>query len=383
MKRITAFISYSYDSDEHKQWVLRLAQNLRRDGINVILDQWSLRLGNDMFSFMESSIQQSQFVLIIGTENYAKKANMRSGGVGYEATIITPEIVLSTSQGKFIPILKSGDFSSSMPLFLKSRYAIDLGTYPDSTSQYEELVKHIYNNKAKLPPIGKKPQYLKSVNEKQTEIGNISLESVSIKPKNKQKTNQFELNQSMTNPEFDAELSKELFNYPMSKLLYTFSAKRNEIEIRVIQVGALKPSPEEIKEFDVLNGMRKDQNMHMQYPAKRYRLLKTSWLANGKIIFDVAPFNFITFAILRDSQNQKLKDHLQSKVKFINSKIKNVKFTQVVPIGVEILLVTRDSKILLRKRSATVQTEKSKWDVSISGYVELVTLSPDLYLKLI
>lgn len=42
------FISYSHDSEEHKEWVLELATNLRKHGIDVILDQWELAVGKDL-----------------------------------------------------------------------------------------------------------------------------------------------------------------------------------------------------------------------------------------------------------------------------------------------------------------------------------------------
>ena len=33
-----AFMSYSWDDDQHKEWVAKLATNLREDGIETILD---------------------------------------------------------------------------------------------------------------------------------------------------------------------------------------------------------------------------------------------------------------------------------------------------------------------------------------------------------
>ena len=38
----TVFISYSHDSKVHKQWVLELAQKLRQNGVDIIIDQWDL-----------------------------------------------------------------------------------------------------------------------------------------------------------------------------------------------------------------------------------------------------------------------------------------------------------------------------------------------------
>lgn len=40
-----AFISYAWDNEEHKNWVLKLASDLRHHGIDAILDQWDARLG--------------------------------------------------------------------------------------------------------------------------------------------------------------------------------------------------------------------------------------------------------------------------------------------------------------------------------------------------
>ena len=42
-------------------------------------------------SFMESGIRDSDYVIMICTPKYAKKANEREGGVGIENTIITGE----------------------------------------------------------------------------------------------------------------------------------------------------------------------------------------------------------------------------------------------------------------------------------------------------
>ena len=62
------FISYSHDSPEHKQWVSELAARLRRNGIDAILDQWDLGLGDDVTRFMERGIVNADRVLVICTD---------------------------------------------------------------------------------------------------------------------------------------------------------------------------------------------------------------------------------------------------------------------------------------------------------------------------
>ena len=83
------FISYSHDSDEHKEWVLQLSTRLRQNGVDVILDRWDLGAGDDMTLFMEKGVRDSDRVLVICTDAYVRKANAAEGGVGYERMIIT------------------------------------------------------------------------------------------------------------------------------------------------------------------------------------------------------------------------------------------------------------------------------------------------------
>ena len=52
----TVFISYSHDDESHKDWVLQLATRLRSNGLNVLLDRWNLKLGQDLASFMERGL---------------------------------------------------------------------------------------------------------------------------------------------------------------------------------------------------------------------------------------------------------------------------------------------------------------------------------------
>lgn len=77
------------------------------NGIEVKLDKWDLKPGQDKFAFMESVVQDSSIdkVLLICDRGYKEKADIRSGGVGTETQIITPEIYDNVSQNKFIPIL--------------------------------------------------------------------------------------------------------------------------------------------------------------------------------------------------------------------------------------------------------------------------------------
>lgn len=107
-KPITAFMSYSWDSTEHRAWVRSLAERLRRDGVDVTLDQWHAVPGNQLPHFMERSIRVSQYVLVVCTPYYKERSDNRQGGVGYEGDVITAEVFSGGPQRKFIPLLRSG-----------------------------------------------------------------------------------------------------------------------------------------------------------------------------------------------------------------------------------------------------------------------------------
>ena len=98
------FISYAWGSSD---LVLELAQRLVSHGVDVVLDKWDLKEGQDKYAFMERCVNDSEItkVLIICDKAYAQKANERTGGVGDETVIISSEIYGNTKQEKFIPII--------------------------------------------------------------------------------------------------------------------------------------------------------------------------------------------------------------------------------------------------------------------------------------
>lgn len=77
IKTPTVFISYSWDDEFHKGWVRELADKLIENGIDVYLDQYDLEFGDRLPEFMERKITNSDFVLIVCTENYKMKSDNR------------------------------------------------------------------------------------------------------------------------------------------------------------------------------------------------------------------------------------------------------------------------------------------------------------------
>lgn len=155
----TVFISYSWDDEAHKDWILNLTKRLFDKGVNVLLDRMELRPGKNMIHFMESSIPKSNKVLIVFTPNYKLKAEKRQGGVGFEYSILNAELYNQiTTNEKYIPILKSGNFSESIPAFMQQFIGIDMTKSEAFEEKFNELVYAIYDKpQIEKPKIGINP----------------------------------------------------------------------------------------------------------------------------------------------------------------------------------------------------------------------------------
>jgi hypothetical protein len=148
------FISYSHDSQEHKQWVLGLAQRLRGEGIEVIIDEWDLRYGDDVAAFMVNAVKRAHRVLMICTEAYIQKADEGKGGVGYEALIVTSELIQNIGTQKFVPVIRQASAPLQLPAKLGARMAANLSHYvatPDEN--FRKIVAEIRRE----PPVTKPP----------------------------------------------------------------------------------------------------------------------------------------------------------------------------------------------------------------------------------
>ncbi len=159
------FISYSWSNPQHEQWVLDLATELCESGVDVILDKWHLREGQDTISFMEQIVTNTEIikVALISDEKYAKKADGRSGGVGTEAQIISKEVYDRQEQNKFVAILPEKDEHGKafLPVYYKSRLYIDLSEIDNYSDNYEKLLRWIFDKPLYIKPeIGKRPSFL-------------------------------------------------------------------------------------------------------------------------------------------------------------------------------------------------------------------------------
>jgi hypothetical protein len=157
IKNPKVFISYSYDSDSHKEWVRDFAITLVENGVDTMLDQW-LHPGDSLTDFMARGISESDFVLIICTENYKAKSDTRQGGVGHEG-IISGELLQNQNHRKFIPLVKERDHTRALPIGLLSKLFINFSSNEAFESSMTELLLTLFQKRPKGPSLGHPPKF--------------------------------------------------------------------------------------------------------------------------------------------------------------------------------------------------------------------------------
>ena len=140
---LCVFVSYSWDSNEHRERVKKLVSKLRVDGLHVIYDD--MELGDRITHFMQNSVAKCDKVLFICTPNYKQKADNNKGGVGYENTIITGELYYNQNERKFIPILFSGTWEQSLPIWAVGKLGADLSLSSAEEENYNKLLQNLKN----------------------------------------------------------------------------------------------------------------------------------------------------------------------------------------------------------------------------------------------
>jgi hypothetical protein len=152
------FVSYSHDIADHKEWVLTLATRLVANGVDVVLDQWDLRLGGDLPRFRESGLTESRRVLAVCTAAYVTKANEGLGGVGYEKMILTAQLMQDVTTDRILPIVKDNTLVPALPTFLGSRVYVDFRQATQFEAKFTELLGEIHGQPIlPRPPLGPNP----------------------------------------------------------------------------------------------------------------------------------------------------------------------------------------------------------------------------------
>lgn len=160
-----AFVSYSWTSPAHRELVKEWSDRLISDGVDIVLDIYDLREGDDKYAFMERMVTDRSVthVLVISDRQYAEKADSRKKGVGTESQIISQNVYEKVGQSKFIPIVVQFDDNHEpfLPTFLKSRMWIDFSTMESVNANWERLIRLLFGKPLhQKPPMGSPPSYV-------------------------------------------------------------------------------------------------------------------------------------------------------------------------------------------------------------------------------
>ncbi|HYN38981.1 MAG TPA: NB-ARC domain-containing protein, partial [Rhodospirillales bacterium] len=156
------FISYSHDSGAHAARVLKLANDLRRDGIDAIIDQYFTAPPPpaNWHRWMDGHIRDDDFVIMVCTETYYRRvvgneAPEVGKGVGWEGDLIYSHLFKTKSDlSRFVPVLLSGGRTDQIPEAVAgaSHYFVEI------SEGYEGLLRRLFNRPAaEMPPIGERP----------------------------------------------------------------------------------------------------------------------------------------------------------------------------------------------------------------------------------
>lgn len=140
------FISYSWDSKEHKEWVHKLYSVLCDNGVKALIDKYEVFLGSNLENYMEQGLNNCRYVLCICTEEYLRKTDDPTTGVGKEAKIIRA----NEKTDFIIPVLKDNQ-NKTLPNFFNGSFYSDLnnvmfdGADKNEMVKIRQLLEHIFN----------------------------------------------------------------------------------------------------------------------------------------------------------------------------------------------------------------------------------------------
>ena len=151
------FISYSHDSDELCDKVLELSNWLRSQGVDANIDQYEGSPAEGWPRWTEAQIRDAQFVLVVCTNMYQKKATLQVAddvglGTKWETNIIENILYESGSiTNKFIPVVFNNDDVRYILTPLKGQTYYNL----DYKQKKEDLKNRLLGiKKNKKPPLG-------------------------------------------------------------------------------------------------------------------------------------------------------------------------------------------------------------------------------------
>jgi small GTP-binding protein len=144
------FITYAWGEQDHERWVeKRLAADLQKAGIEVILDRWhNAQIGASVARFIER-IEKSDRIVMVGTPEYRRKYENRDSETGYvvaaEVDLIANRLLGTEEQkASVLPLILSGDKTSALPPLLHGRVYADFRNELEYFKTAFDLILSLY-----------------------------------------------------------------------------------------------------------------------------------------------------------------------------------------------------------------------------------------------
>ncbi|KLA35046.1 toll/interleukin-1 receptor domain-containing protein [Bacillus cereus] len=151
------FVSYSWDSEEHKQWILELVRKLRSEGYDANFDRGITSTSTvNLNQMMVEHMRDDDYIIMVLTEKYTVKADGFVGGVGFETLLSLP--IIQQNLDKLIILTRQpAVLQKVIPFHLQGINYIDFSNPAEFDTKFEELVYRLQKVPMfDLGPIGEK-----------------------------------------------------------------------------------------------------------------------------------------------------------------------------------------------------------------------------------
>lgn len=148
------YISYSHDSAEHDEWVRKLAERLRADGVDATLDQWALRPGDHVQQSQEKWVRESEAIIFVLTPRYLARSQNVHTFEGLERNLIKERVETGKDTPQLVPIDRSLGSVRFSPSLLEGRLRLPFRTDEEYESSYSQLLDALLGRLPKAPALG-------------------------------------------------------------------------------------------------------------------------------------------------------------------------------------------------------------------------------------
>jgi hypothetical protein len=159
------FVTYTHDSDEHKDQVLALAAFLRKHGLDVQLDAWDSYERRDWYEWGQRQVMLADFILVVASKQYKRVGDGEVApeeNRGAQAEVAALREMMQNNRPQWIqrilPVLLPGHSPDEIPLFLQPLTADHFRVDDLTLSGADSLIRVLTAQPANvMPDIGTVP----------------------------------------------------------------------------------------------------------------------------------------------------------------------------------------------------------------------------------